>query len=174
MSTAKNGERPSSPVLVVDDDRDIRETMTAVLEDLGYKVYEASNGREALHWLRTVPECMVVLLDLNMPIMDGFDVLRAVRHDMSLQRGHAFLVVTAYTHRPIPPDIADLFQGMSIPFVPKPFDVDELLDKVEMASLQCAASCGSQSQFSQNWQPGEQGKASSASRRASDETRRDD
>lgn len=128
-----------TPILVVDDDRDIRETMAAVLQDCGYTVYEASNGREALHYLLSVPECMVVLLDLNMPIMDGFDVLRTVRQDLRLQRGHAFLVVTASSHQPIPPDILDLFAGMSIPFVPKPFDLDDLLDKVEYAARQCVA-----------------------------------
>ncbi len=136
---ALEGEPSRAPVLVVDDDDDIRACLREALQESGYRVYEASNGREALHWMRTVPECLVVLLDLNMPIMDGFDVLRAVRHDMRLRRGHAFLVVTAYTHRPIPADVADLLHGMAIPLVPKPFDLNELLDAVHAAALSCAA-----------------------------------
>lgn len=62
---------PSS-ILIVDDDDDIRETLRDLLEDEGYQVLEASNGREALARLRHGSVC-VVLLDLMMPIMDGWE-----------------------------------------------------------------------------------------------------
>lgn len=59
-------------VLVVDDDRDIRDVLTDALEAEGYRVITASDGQEALDWLRasTVRPC-VILLDLMMPRMDG-------------------------------------------------------------------------------------------------------
>jgi CheY-like chemotaxis protein len=59
-------------VLVVDDDRDIRDSLVEMLEEHGYGAIGASNGLEALEVLRTAtpPPCLI-LLDLMMPIMDG-------------------------------------------------------------------------------------------------------
>ena len=59
-------------MLVVDDDRDIRDVLTDALEAEGYRVITAPDGQEALDWLRasTVRPC-VILLDLMMPRMDG-------------------------------------------------------------------------------------------------------
>lgn len=66
-----------SAVLVIDDDTDIREGLREILEDAGYVVTEARNGREALGTLRaaaTLPD--LILLDLMMPVMDGFQFRR--------------------------------------------------------------------------------------------------
>jgi two-component system chemotaxis response regulator CheY len=59
-------------VLVVDDDRDIRDVLTDALEAEGYRVVTTCDGQEALDWLRagTARPC-VILLDLMMPRMDG-------------------------------------------------------------------------------------------------------
>lgn len=57
-------------VLIVDDDRDIRESLRDLLGDEGYATAEASNGVEALAYLRT-HACPLVLLDWNMPVMDA-------------------------------------------------------------------------------------------------------
>jgi CheY-like chemotaxis protein len=63
--------------LVVDDDRDIRETVAEILEDQGYSVHCASDGREALDWLQEHPrETQVVVLDMMMPGMTGEEFLR--------------------------------------------------------------------------------------------------
>jgi CheY-like chemotaxis protein len=59
-----------APVLIVDDDRDVRESLRDLLADEGYATVEASNGAEALEYLRT-HACPLVLLDWNMPIMDA-------------------------------------------------------------------------------------------------------
>jgi CheY-like chemotaxis protein len=58
-------------VLVVDDDRDIRETLREVLTDAGYEVVAAENGRAALEQLRAGCRPALILLDLMMPVMDG-------------------------------------------------------------------------------------------------------
>jgi CheY-like chemotaxis protein len=58
--------------LVVDDDADIRETLVDVLTDAGYSVRVASNGREALARLAGDEPPSLILLDLMMPVMDGF------------------------------------------------------------------------------------------------------
>lgn len=59
------------PVLVVDDDPDIREALQEVLEDEGIPVVCVEHGRAALDVLRREPKPCVVLLDLMMPVMDG-------------------------------------------------------------------------------------------------------
>jgi CheY-like chemotaxis protein len=62
----------SNPVvLVVDDDRDIRESLRELLAETGYQVATAENGRSALDQLRAGLRPGVILLDLMMPVMDG-------------------------------------------------------------------------------------------------------
>lgn len=65
-------------VLVVDDDDGVREAMRLVIEDQGYGVDEASNGREALEHLVGGDAPCLVLLDLMMPVMNGYDFLSAL------------------------------------------------------------------------------------------------
>ena len=60
-------------ILIVDDDLDLRETLMLVLEDAGYRTVLAANGREALEVLRAGPPPDLILLDLMMPVMDGWE-----------------------------------------------------------------------------------------------------
>ena len=79
------------PVLVVDDDPDIRETLRFVLEDAGYPVYSAENGSEALAILSSGKELPgLILLDLMMPVMSGDEMLRALKavHALAQDPGH--------------------------------------------------------------------------------------
>jgi CheY-like chemotaxis protein len=66
-----NVSRPYKPVLVVEDDPSIREVLTTLLESDGYTVECASNGREALALIQEDVEPCLILLDYNMPVMDG-------------------------------------------------------------------------------------------------------
>ena len=83
MLRASEAQRKRT-VLVVDDDYDLRETLRDVLEDEGYLVQTAANGQEALDCLHdgSVPE--VVLVDLMMPVMDGWHFLDELQRDSSL------------------------------------------------------------------------------------------
>jgi CheY-like chemotaxis protein len=65
--------RPAPPVLVVEDDREQRETLCAMLDLEGFGHAEAANGREALDYLNESPAPCVVLLDLEMPVMNGWE-----------------------------------------------------------------------------------------------------
>src|SRR6266850_436556 len=77
---AKGGERAGARVLVVDDDVSILETVTAILSSEGYQVAAANGGEQALAMLRTWHPTLV-LLDMRMPIMDGWaDEIGAAGH----------------------------------------------------------------------------------------------
>jgi signal transduction histidine kinase/DNA-binding response OmpR family regulator len=68
----------ASLVLLVEDDADTRDVMTRILEKAGWEVTKAGNGREALHLLTGIRPALI-LLDLMMPVMDGFDFLLEMR-----------------------------------------------------------------------------------------------
>ncbi|RZA09165.1 MAG: response regulator [Proteobacteria bacterium] len=63
-------------ILLVDDDSTVREPLADLLSDQGYRVYEAENGREALNLLDNIPRPDLILLDIFMPVMDGFEFRR--------------------------------------------------------------------------------------------------
>jgi CheY-like chemotaxis protein len=77
----KKGSRRMAMVLVVDDDQDIRDALVEILADEGHVAVGKANGAEALDWLRQghVPD--VVLLDLMMPVMNGWDFAAAVQRE---------------------------------------------------------------------------------------------
>jgi CheY-like chemotaxis protein len=69
------------PILIVDDDEDLREVMALAVGSLGYEVETARDGAEAMQHLNEGPRPALILLDMMMPEMDGEAVLSAVRHD---------------------------------------------------------------------------------------------
>lgn len=71
-------------ILVVDDDPGIRNALTSVLEEEGYCTIEASNGREALQHLNEGLQPCLILLDLMMPVMSGWDFLDERANSASL------------------------------------------------------------------------------------------
>jgi len=83
---------PEARVLVVDDERVLRHTLSDLLQRVGYETETAASGKEALHLLSKHPYD-VVLLDLKMPEMDGTEVLKRTRPDRD---GPIFIVMTAY------------------------------------------------------------------------------
>jgi CheY-like chemotaxis protein len=78
--------------MIVDDTDDIREFVRLQLINLGYRVMEAANGEEAIELIQQeVPK--LILMDLNMPGLDGFEVTRLIRQSME----HARVVIIAFT-----------------------------------------------------------------------------
>ena len=106
-------------VLVVDDDPDIRLMVSWALEDEGYAVVQASNGRDAVEAVRReAPD--TILLDLQMPVMDGWSLLRACQADPTCR--DVPIVLMSARQR-----IAQA-QGLgAAAFVTKPFDVGVLI-----------------------------------------------
>jgi CheY-like chemotaxis protein len=110
-------------VLVVDDDPDIRESLREVLEDEGYEVACVGNGREALDHLRAAnPRPCVILLDLMMPVMDGWQFRREQKLDADIA-DIPLVVITATGKRPVLIDAAEL--------VMKPLDLTQLFAAIE-------------------------------------------
>lgn len=83
-------------VLVVDDDDMIRETLVDLLTDEGYEVGSAANGQQALEAMRARPPCLV-LLDLMMPVLDGWQVAREMQSDAVLS-SIPLCIITATPH----------------------------------------------------------------------------
>jgi CheY-like chemotaxis protein len=89
----------SGTVMIIDDDVSIREAIGAVLEDEGYLVVCAENGRRALEVLREIPPPDLLLLDLMMPVMNGWEFLSALEADRFLC-GLPVVVVSAVANEP--------------------------------------------------------------------------
>ena len=110
-------------VLVVDDDPDILQTLALCLSSEGYRVTTASNGQEALDLLdKERPSC--VLLDLMMPVMDGWQFVAEL--EKRGWRKSPLLILSA--DRAVQGHASKL---RAEAFLAKPFDLDELLGKVQ-------------------------------------------
>ncbi len=114
-------------VLVVDDDRDLRETLRELLEDEGFATATATNGEEALEYLRspgtTAPG--VILLDLSMPVMDGATFRRVQRDDPALA---SIPVIVFSASSTLFEHVRELHVDAVLK---KPVKLDELIDSVE-------------------------------------------
>lgn len=115
------------PILVVDDEPDVRDALKDALEYEGYKTVGAANGQEALEYLRQNPAPCLVLLDLMMPVMNGYDFLESVRNDPRL-RAVSILIVSAAAREKV--EAAAKSSG-AVGFLFKPLDLKPLLKKVE-------------------------------------------
>lgn len=125
-------------VLLVDDDPALRGLLHAVLRGDGHKILEASDGAEALATLGESVAPLIVLLDWQMPRLDGFGVLRAVAADPRLRALHRFLLVTAADWQDDPEHTA-LLEQLHVPVIPKPFDLAAMSEVVEQAATGLAA-----------------------------------
>ena len=108
-----------NPILIIEDDPDIRTTLEMLLSNEGYRVITANHGAEALDLIRSqniLPS--LIFLDLMMPIMDGRTFLREVLADPLIPRIPIF-VLTAATET-----VHERIQGT----MRKPFDIEEILE----------------------------------------------
>jgi two-component system response regulator CpxR len=110
----------SGPILIVDDDSDIREILSETLEDEGFQVVTAANGLEAIRVVQSMlTPPFAILLDLMMPIMDGYTFLEQRQASPTLA-SIPVAVVTA-GHR------VDRSRLANAPVIPKPIDIAKLL-----------------------------------------------
>jgi CheY-like chemotaxis protein len=119
-------------VLIVEDDKDTRDVLRMVFENEGHVVSEAADGLEALDVLRESASSLVVVLDLDLPRLDGIQLLRMVAADPSLAARHAFILLTAVSNQRFREAEAVCAQYM-VPVIAKPFELDTVLDAVDAA-----------------------------------------
>lgn len=114
------GARTDEPlrVLVVDDEPDVREILRLEFQDHGWMAHTAASGPEAIQMLGSMPRPHVILLDIRMPEMSGFEVLRALKASASTAAAPVIILSC----------ISSIltFEGAAA-VVPKPFDFDRLM-----------------------------------------------
>ncbi len=113
----------SKPILIVDDEKNIRLTLSQTLETLGAPIDVATNGEEGLSKLKE-KEFGLILLDIRMPGMDGMEVLRRVRE---IRPDIRVIMITAYG------TIESAVEAMklgAVDFLQKPFDPEEIRELV--------------------------------------------
>jgi CheY-like chemotaxis protein len=113
---------PHCPVLIVEDDADLREMMAQLLTLEGFHAATATNGREALDYLRKSPRPDLILLDLMMPVMDGWEFSKEQQADPAIAKVPV-VVLTAV-------DQARAKAVNAAAFLNKPLDFDRLLQLV--------------------------------------------
>jgi CheY-like chemotaxis protein len=107
-------------ILIIEDNPDVRETLADLLDDVGYPVDCAAHGLEALAHLERGPVPALILLDLMMPVMDGWTFMQRFQQNQNFA---AIPVVVLSA-------IADARQYKELPaaaFLPKPISIDELM-----------------------------------------------
>jgi CheY-like chemotaxis protein len=109
-------------VFIIEDDVDTRDMLSRFLELEGYKVEVAANGRQALERLAGGADACVIVLDLMMPIMDGWEFRRRQVEDARLKDIPTIVVSAAGRDR--------LSKISANAYLSKPVDMDELLARV--------------------------------------------
>ena len=113
---------PGQYILVVDDDDDFRETLAEVLAEAGYPVQQAGNGEAALH--KVAEEAPgIVLLDLKMPVLDGWGVMERMRAEPR-SAAVPILILSAYGFE----WESELTGAQG--FIPKGVKLDDILERV--------------------------------------------
>ena len=120
-----------SKALVVDDSRAVRMILARTLRDLGYEVREAANGREALEVLEAEKPVRLMLVDWNMPEVNGLEVLKRLRQNPEFS---SLVVVMVTTETELDQMAAALEAGAN-EYVMKPFTKDILIEKLQLAGI---------------------------------------
>lgn len=123
IGTSKDDPAHACRILVVEDERAVREALTMILEDEGYSVGAATDGADALQRLEGGERPCLILLDLMMPVMTGTEFLHEIGERPSLAEIPVILMTAM-----VGPPAAAVKRVRAL--VAKPFDIDGLLELV--------------------------------------------
>jgi HAMP domain-containing protein/CheY-like chemotaxis protein/signal transduction histidine kinase len=115
-------------VLVVDDDVRNIFALSSVIERRGMTVITAGTGREAIAKLESTPDVAIVLMDIMMPEMDGYETMRVIRQNVSLQR----LPIIALTAKAMKGDREKCLEAGASEYLAKPVNTEQLLSSLRM------------------------------------------
>jgi hypothetical protein len=130
-------------VLVVDDDIRNIFALASVLEQHNVRVLHAENGRSGIYMLQTNPDVDLVLMDIMMPEMDGYQTTRAIRRDSRFST----LPIIALTAKAMKGDREKCLQAGATDYVTKPVDLDRLFSVMRV----CISRSLSQAHAGRNW-----------------------
>lgn len=117
--------------LVVDDSRSMRSIITKQLKELGFEVFDAANGQEAMAKLHNTKGINLVLLDWNMPEMDGLEVLSLIRSEQEYKDVRIMMVTTESEMS----QVAIALEAGASEYLMKPFDREALLEKLILLGM---------------------------------------
>lgn len=110
-------------VLIIEDDHDIRDVLKMILEGEGFTTYTAVNGRAGLEELRRIGRPCLILLDLMMPVMNGWEFMQALKKEDFVVATIPVVVVSA---------VAEKNQTLgAAAYIKKPVDLRLLLEFVK-------------------------------------------
>ncbi len=115
-------------VLVVDDDVRNIFALSSVLERRGMNVLTAGTGREAIDTLESTPDLAIVLMDIMMPEMDGYETMQVIRQNVSLRR----LPIIALTAKAMKGDREKCLEAGASEYLAKPVNTEQLLSALRM------------------------------------------
>jgi len=115
-------------ILIVEDDRDIRETVAELLTDHGYSVIVAANGQDAMDYLKKGVLPHLILLDLMMPIKDGFEFRVEQQSNPALSQ-IPVIIMSADGHTNLKKE-----KTKAVDYIKKPVDMAVMLDKIRTHS----------------------------------------
>ncbi|MBV8169856.1 MAG: response regulator, partial [Alphaproteobacteria bacterium] len=115
-------------VLLVDDDARNIFALSSVLERRGMRVLTATTGREAIETIETTPEVAIVLMDIMMPEMDGYQTTQAIRSDPQFRR----LPIIALTAKAMKGDREKCLEAGASDYLAKPVNTEQLLSALRM------------------------------------------
>ncbi|MFO1487637.1 MAG: response regulator [Verrucomicrobiota bacterium] len=118
--------------LVVDDSRSMRMILARTLRELGFEVFEAAQGQDALRWLNQGGEVDLMLVDWNMPVMNGYELVVAVRANVLLGNIRILMVTTETSIGHVEKALA----AGANEYLMKPFTRELLLEKLALLGLQ--------------------------------------
>jgi CheY-like chemotaxis protein len=129
----------SGPILIVEDDVDIRDALQGLLELHGFEVRAASHGREAIEYLQGTPRPALILLDMAMPVMDGHRLLTFRKESDGFQE-IPVVIFSAGMSAMNPRDRALYASNYNVAaFLMKPANPDQLLEIIERHVVRPAA-----------------------------------
>ena len=117
--------------LIVDDSRTMRLVLKKILNEVGFEVSEAEDGSEALIRLKELDRVDLMLVDWNMPVMDGLEFVRAVRQDNAYDEVPLMMVTTEDTMD----RVVEALNAGANEYVMKPFTSESIIEKLEILDL---------------------------------------
>lgn len=120
---------PKGKALVVDDSKSIRMILSRTLEEIGWQVEQAANGKVAIQWLDSQPvPAELVLIDWNMPEMNGIELVRSIRERSRMSNSKLMMVTTETESE----QMEEALAAGADEYVMKPFTKEIIADKIRL------------------------------------------